>query len=246
MFKTATSSFSLLKSSQTFRRVGTASSTMVMNHTTVRNKHQLPTLDYPVENGIAPCITARQLDFHYNKHHKTYVDKLNQLIEGTSFESQPLDAIIQKTAFDSDPKSVSIFNNAAQHFNHSFYWKCLVPNGSKIDDAPAIKQAIEKQFGSVDAFKQQFTEKATTLFGSGWTWLVLDGTQFKIWNGSNAQTPIAENLIPLLTCDVWEHAYYLDHQNRRPDYLKTFWEAVNWSFVNKAYTMARDQQSIKL
>ncbi|EFC37244.1 predicted protein [Naegleria gruberi] len=212
----------------------------------VRSKHQLPTLDYAVEQGIHPVITARQLDFHYNKHHKTYVDKLNALVEGTSFESQPLDAIIQKVAYDSDPKSVAIFNNAAQHFNHSFYWKSLVPGGDKIENYPLIKQEIEKQFGSVDAFKQQFTEKATTLFGSGWTWLVLDGTSLRIWNGSNAQTPIAENLIPLLTCDVWEHAYYLDHQNRRPDYLKTFWEAVNWGFVNKSLQFAVEQSSIKL
>ncbi|KAL9647203.1 hypothetical protein ABK040_012555 [Willaertia magna] len=198
----------------------------------MENKHNLPTLDFPVEQGIAPVITARQLDFHYNKHHKTYVDKLNQLVEGTSFESQPLDAIIQKTAFDSDPKSVAIFNNAAQHFNHSFYWKCLTPNGDKIDNYPKLKETIEKQFGSLDEFKKQFTEKAIALFGSGWT--------------CNAQTPIAENLIPLLTCDVWEHAYYLDHQNRRVDYLKNFWDAVNWGFVSKAFNLASEQQSLKL
>lgn len=212
----------------------------------IRAKHELPALDYPADQGIPPAISARQLDFHYNKHHKTYVDKLNGLVEGTSMESQPLDAIIQKVAFDSDPKSVGIYNNAAQHFNHSFYWKCLTPNGTNIDNYPTIKQYLEKQFGSVDEFKKQFTDRATTLFGSGWTWLVVDGTQLKIWNGQNAQTPIVENLVPLLTCDMWEHAYYLDHQNRKAEYMENFWNTVNWDFVNRNLETALQQQQIKL
>jgi Fe-Mn family superoxide dismutase len=207
-----------------------------------REKHTLPALSYPVDKGVPPCISGRQLDFHYNKHHKTYVDKLNGLIEGTPFEGQPLDKIIQKSAFDA--KTVPIFNNAAQHFNHAFYWKSIVPNGAALDGT--IKTHIVKQWGSVDEFKKQFTETAVNLFGSGWVWLVLKDGALSIWKGSNAETPITENLVPLLTCDVWEHAYYLDHQNRRPDYLKTFWDVVNWGFVNECLEEAVRNTKVKL
>ncbi len=195
-------------------------------------KHELPKLDYPVERGVPPAITATQLNFHYNKHHKTYVDKLNGLVAGTEFESQPLDQIIKKTAFDQ--KLVPIFNNAAQHFNHAFYWKCMKPNsGTEEHPMPDyLSKRLQQQFGSVEEFKKQFTEKSVALFGSGWCWLVFDGTSLKIWTGSNAQCPIAQNMVPLLTCDVWEHAYYLDYQNRRPDYLNTWWKVVNWDFVD--------------
>ncbi|KAL0487629.1 superoxide dismutase, Fe-Mn [Acrasis kona] len=196
---------------------------------TSRSQHSLPKLDYPVEGGVPPCISPKQLDYHYNKHHKTYIDKLNGLLPGSEFEGKPLDQIIVETAFDQ--KHTQVFNNAAQHFNHSFYWKCMTPNGSEFKGE--IANAINKQYGSLDSFKKQFTEQAVALFGSGWAWLILKDNQISIWKSSNAGTPFVENAIPLLTCDVWEHAYYLDHQNRRPEYLKTFWDVVNWDFVNQ-------------
>jgi Fe-Mn family superoxide dismutase len=202
-----------------------------LTRNTLRAKHSLPQLNYPVDKGVPPCISGKQLDYHYNKHHKTYVDKLNGLIEGTPLEGQPIDAVVRESAFDA--KRVAIFNNAAQHFNHSFYWKSITPNGSALEGS--IKRDIIKQWGSVDEFKKQFTETSVNLFGSGWVWLVLKDNALSIWKGSNAETPITTNAIPLLTCDVWEHAYYLDHQNRRPDYLKTFWDVVDWKFVNEIY-----------
>ena len=213
-----------------FRQVARsfAANRNVLMRQQIRSQHTLPPLDYPVSEGVAPLLSSTQLDFHYNKHHKTYVDKLNQLIKGTEFENESLENIIKKTAFE--PKLVGIFNNSAQHFNHAFYWKCMKPNGSNLDGF--IKQVLIQKWGSVDAFKKEFTEKAVTLFGSGWAWLVTDGTTVRIWTGGNAQTPIAENLIPILTVDVWEHAYYLDYQNRRPEYLDKFWSAVNWDFCN--------------
>ena len=195
--------------------------------------HQLPPLDFDIKTAIPGVISPTQLDFHYNKHHKTYVDNLNNLIKGTPFENEPLEVIIKKTAFE--PSNVKLFNNAAQHFNHAFYWKCLTPNGP-VEMPLELKSAIERQWNSVDAFKKEFTEKAVTLFGSGWVWLVTDGASLKIWSGGNAQTPLSESLVPLLTVDVWEHAYYLDYQNRRAEYMDKFWGAVNWKFSNAVLT----------
>jgi Fe-Mn family superoxide dismutase len=186
----------MIKRSSRFLRLGNNSSIgLLQQQYLFRSKHSLPALDYPVEGGIMPCVSPRQLDFHYNKHHKAYVDKLNQLIAGTPFESMPLDQIIVKTAFD--PKSVAIFNNAAQHFNHSFYWKCLRPKPQQAEAIPSgIRAKIEQTWGSLDKFQQEFTDRSIALFGSGWCWLVYDGVSLKIWSGSNAQTPIAEKLIP--------------------------------------------------
>lgn len=201
---------------------------------TSRSIHTLPTLDYPVSEGIAPCITAKQLDFHYNKHHNTYVLNLNKLVAGTRFETSPLDKIITETAYDA--KTVAIFNNAAQHFNHSFYWKCMKPNTGDSAKAPQLVAKIVEQWGSFDKFQEEFTQKSVTFFGSGWCWLVLDGASLTIWTGGNAQCPITENKLPILTCDVWEHAYYLDHQNRRAEYLEKFWKVVNWEFCEKVFS----------
>eukprot|EP00761_Pharyngomonas_kirbyi_P011507 gb/GECH01011532.1/.p1 GENE.gb/GECH01011532.1/~~gb/GECH01011532.1/.p1 ORF type:complete len:252 (+),score=54.45 gb/GECH01011532.1/:1-756(+) len=206
-----------------------------------RSTHSLPPLDYPLENGLGETISARQLDFHYNKHHATYVNKLNDLIKGTEHENTPLMELVIRTAFNE--KKTAIFNNAAQHFNHSFYWKCMTPEKQQMPEN--LKTALEKNFGSVEQFQEEFQSKATSNFGSGWTWLVNKDNSLYIVNTSNAMTPIAEKIFPLLTVDVWEHAYYLDHQNRRPEYLKKFWDITNWKFVasNLEKAQAEDASS---
>lgn len=192
--------------------------------------HKLPALPY-AQDALEPHISAETLSFHHGKHHATYVDKLNAAIVGTEYEDKSLEDVIMSA-------DGGIFNNAAQIWNHSFYWRCLSPNGGGKPKNP-LAGIIERDFGSLDDFKQQFSEAAATLFGSGWTWLILqkDG-KLAIKNTTNADTPVREGITPLLTCDVWEHAYYLDYQNKRPDYLKAFWEIVNWEYVNKLYAAA--------
>ncbi len=185
--------------------------------------HTLPDLPY-AKNALEPHISAETLEYHYGKHHKTYVDKLNGLVEGGEFADASLEDIISKS-------SGGIFNNAAQVWNHTFYWHCLSPNGGG-EPSGDLAEAINKAFGSFDAFKTSFTDKATTLFGSGWAWLVKkpDGS-LEIVQTSNADTPVRGADTPLLTCDVWEHAYYIDYRNARPKYLDAFWHLVNWDFV---------------
>lgn len=205
----------------------------------LRNIHILPKLDYPVADGVQPCFDGRQLDFHYNKHHSTYVNNLNNLVKGTNWENLPLDEIIIKT--QGDAKNIALYNNSAQHFNHAFFWKSLKPNPNQENNEPSGKlaDAIQRDFGSIPEFKKQFTESATKLFGSGWTFLVVDANKkLKIWNGGNAECPIGHKLIPILTVDVWEHAYYLVHQNRRPEYLKAYWSVVNWDFAAENFEKA--------
>ncbi len=186
-------------------------------------KHVLPKLPYSPE-ALEPHISKKTIEYHYGKHHMTYVQKLNGLIEGTSFEDMSLEDIIRKA-------DGGIFNNAAQVWNHTFYWEGFSANGK---DAPggALLEAINKDFGSFEDFKEAFTQKATTLFGSGWTWLVrkADG-KLEIVQTSNAENPMQAGDKPLLTCDVWEHAYYLDYQNRRPEYIAAFWKLVDWDIV---------------
>lgn len=184
---------------------------------------ELPELAYPL-NGLEPHISAETLEYHYGKHHKTYVNNLNNLVPSTEFEGLDLVDIIKKA-------SGGIFNNAAQVWNHSFYWNCLAPNAGGEPDGELL-QAIEKDFGSFAEFKDKFTKSATTNFGSGWTWLVknADGS-LTIVNTSNAGNPITEGQTPLLTCDVWEHAYYIDYRNARPKYIEAFWALLNWPFV---------------
>jgi len=189
----------------------------------------LPELPYP-QDALAPHINARTLEFHHGKHHKAYVDNANKLIAGTELENASLEDIIKKTV--GDAAKVGIFNNAAQVWNHSFYWKCMKPNGGGAPTG-AIAQKINADFGSVEKCAEELKNAGVTQFGSGWAWLVLNGGRLQITKTANADTPIAHGLKPLLTVDVWEHAYYLDYQNRRPDYLTTFIEKlINWDFIN--------------
>ena len=187
--------------------------------------HTLPELPYAMD-ALEPHISRETLEYHYGKHHKTYVDKLNGLIEGTEFADASLEDIVRKS-------SGGVFNNAAQVWNHTFYWHCLSPNGGGQPDGK-LAEAINASFGSFDEFKQQFSDKAVTLFGSGWAWLVKQGDgKLAIAQTSNAETPLTGSGVPLLTCDVWEHAYYIDYRNARPKYLEAFWQLVNWDFVAK-------------
>ena len=184
---------------------------------------QLPELPYE-RDALEPHISRETLDYHYGKHHNTYVVKLNGLVEGTELESKSLEEIIKTS-------EGGIFNNAAQVWNHTFYWNCLSPEGG---DKPSgeLAAAIDKAFGSYDEFVAKFSDMAVNNFGSSWTWLVknTDGS-LEIVNTSNAGTPLTGDQKPLLTCDLWEHAYYIDYRNLRPDYLKAFWALVNWEFV---------------
>ncbi|MGI9280631.1 MAG: superoxide dismutase [Fe] [Endozoicomonas sp.] len=184
---------------------------------------ELPALPY-ARDALAPHISEETLDYHYGKHHKTYVDKLNGLVAGTELENKSLEEIIKTS-------EGGIFNNAAQIWNHTFYWNCLSPNGG---GAPAgeLADAINKAFGSFEKFVAAFNDKAVNNFGSSWTWLVKnsDGS-VEIVNTSNAGTPLTTDQKPLLTCDLWEHAYYIDYRNVRPEYLKNFWALVNWNFA---------------
>ena len=186
-------------------------------------EHKLPPLPF-AKDALEPVISAETLDYHYGKHHQAYVNNLNKLIVGTEFEDMPLEDIIRKS-------SGGIFNNAAQVFNHTFYWHCLAPEAG---GAPAGKlaEAIDQAFGSIESFKEKFSATAATTFGSGWAWLVKnDEGKLEIISTSNAGTPLTEGKKPLLTCDVWEHAYYIDYRNARPSYIEKFWELVNWDFV---------------
>lgn len=183
---------------------------------------ELPKLPY-ADNALEPVISAQTISFHYGKHHKAYVDNLNNLIKDTELENQSLEHIVKNS-------QGGIFNNAAQVWNHTFYWNCLTPNQSEAKGELLL--AIEKEFGSLESFKEAFSKAAATLFGSGWAWLVKDKeNKLSIIQESNAGNPMTRGFIPLLTCDVWEHAYYIDKQNRRPDYIKEFWTLVNWDFV---------------
>lgn len=186
---------------------------------------ELPSLPY-AKDALEPHISAETLEFHFGKHHQTYVDKLNGLVDGTDMASKSLEDIVKTS-------EGGVFNNAAQVWNHTFYWNCLSPNGGG-DATGAIADAITAAFGSFDAFKEQFTNSAINNFGSGWTWLVKnpDGS-VAIVNTSNAATPLTDaSVTPLLTVDVWEHAYYVDYRNARPKYMEAFWALVNWDFVN--------------
>ncbi|BAK73928.1 superoxide dismutase [Arcobacter sp. L] len=185
-------------------------------------KHELMTLPYSMD-ALEPCMSKETLEFHYGKHHQTYVNNLNNLIAGTKFEDSSLVNII----LESDG---GIFNNAAQVYNHDFFWNGLTPTQGAIPTS--VEEALTKAFGSVDKFKEEFTAKAVSHFGSGWAWLVQDENQnLKVISTSNAQNPLSDNLKPILVCDVWEHAYYIDVRNARPKFLENFWKLVNWDFV---------------
>jgi Fe-Mn family superoxide dismutase len=184
----------------------------------------LPALPYEMD-ALAPHISKETLEYHYGKHHNTYVVNLNNLVKGTAQENASLEDIVRNS-------TGGIFNNAAQVWNHTFYWHCLSPNGGG-EPTGDLLAAINKNFGSFDEFKAQFSQTAITTFGSGWAWLVkkTDGS-LALVSTSNAQTPLTDDsAIPLMTCDVWEHAYYIDYRNARPNYLEAFWQLVNWDFV---------------
>ena len=184
---------------------------------------ELPELPYPMD-ALEPHISKETLEYHYGKHHKAYVDNLNKLITGTEFENMPLESIVYSSAN-------GIFNNAAQIWNHSFYWNCLSPSGGG-EPTGILLDRITKAFGSYETFTTEFTKTAISTFGSGWAWLVeKENGELDLVSTSNAATPITSGLSPLLTCDVWEHAYYIDYRNARPEYLKAFWKLVNWDFV---------------
>jgi Fe-Mn family superoxide dismutase len=195
-------------------------------------QHVLPDLPY-ANDALAPYISAETIAFHYGKHHQTYVTNLNKLIVGTEFENASLEDIVKKS-------SGGIFNNAAQIWNHTFYWNGLKPNpNNTARDIPStgkLAEAIQAKWGSADAFKTAFTQCAVTTFGAGWAWLVKkeDGT-LDIVSTSNAATPLTGQAVPLLTCDVWEHAYYIDYRNARAEYVEKFWNIVNWDFVEKNF-----------
>ena len=183
----------------------------------------LPPLPYE-KNALEPHISAETLEYHYGKHHQAYVTNLNKLVVGTEFENASLEDIIKKS-------SGGIFNNAAQVWNHTFYWHCLSPNGGGVPTGN-LAELINRHFGSFESFKEKFTQTAIATFGSGWAWLVKnpDGS-LALVSTSNAQTPMTSGQKALLTCDVWEHAYYIDYRNLRPKYVEAFWNLVNWDFV---------------
>ena len=188
---------------------------------------ELPELPFAMD-ALEPHISAKTLEFHYGKHHKAYVDKVNGLIEGTKFEDATLEDIIRNA-------DGGIFNNGAQVWNHTFYWNCLNPK-AKPEPNGGLLESIERDFGSFAEFKEKFSNAAATLFGSGWAWLVEnDSGKLEIIQESNAGNPLRNGYKPLLTCDVWEHAYYLDKQNRRPDYVKDWWKLVDWEKVSERY-----------
>jgi len=190
--------------------------------------HTLPNLPYD-ENALEPVISAKTISFHYGKHHQGYVNKLNKQLVDTELAEMPLDKIIMATANKAD--KIAIFNNAAQTWNHTFYWKSLKPNGGG-EPPSALTKMIKDSFGSVEACKKEFASVAGSQFGSGWAWLVLDGKKLRVVKTANAEVPFTKGLKPLLTIDVWEHAYYLDYQNRRGDYVNAVLDKlVDWEFV---------------
>ncbi len=190
-------------------------------------EHKLPDLPYE-KNALEPYISAETLEFHHGKHHATYVANLNKLIPGTEFESMSLEEIVLKS-------SGGIFNNAAQIWNHTFYWNCMAPNAGG-EPSGDLAAAIDKAFGSFADFKEKFSTSAATNFGCGWTWLVKRGDgSLAIVNTSGAGNPMTDGDTPLLTADVWEHAYYIDYRNARPKYLEAFWNLVNWDFVARNF-----------
>jgi len=190
-------------------------------------EHKLPPLPY-AHDALAPHISKETLEFHHDKHHQTYVTNLNNLIKGTEHENKTLEEIVKSS-------SGGIFNNAAQVWNHTFYWECLAPNAGGAPTG-ALADAINAKWGSFDKFKEEFTKCAVGTFGSGWAWLVkkADGS-LDLVSTSNAATPLTTDAKPLLTCDVWEHAYYIDYRNARPKYVEAFWNVVNWKYVAQQF-----------
>jgi Fe-Mn family superoxide dismutase len=196
--------------------------------------HTLPELPYPLD-ALEPYISKETLEYHYGKHHSSYIKKLNQKIKGTRYEELPLEQLV--SVADGE-----IFNNAAQAWNHAFYWRCMKPGGAQLKGE--LAEAIKQSFTSIDSFESDFATAATGHFGSGWCWLVVDEKdKLAITTTHDADTPVRHNQIPLLTCDVWEHAYYIDYRNDRPEYLNNFWHVVNWDFVSEQFQDARHRKA---
>lgn len=191
----------------------------------------LPALPYS-KDALMPHMSPETLEFHHGEHHQAYVDKLNEMIDGTPFKNMSLESIIKKS-------SGPLFNNAAQVWNHTFFWNCMGPNAGGKPEGE-LAEAIEATFGSFKAFKENFTETSVSHFGSGWGWLVLNKRgKLEVMSTSDAHNPIKGDHTPLLTCDVWEHAYYIDYRNRRPDFIDAFWHLVNWDFVAENFAQAQ-------
>ena len=189
---------------------------------------ELPKLNYS-KSALAPHMSEETLDLHHGKHHQTYIPNLNNLIQNSGLENNSLEEIVKKTF--SEKSKAGIFNNAGQHWNHILFWNCMKPKGGGALPAK-LEKRINSDFGSVDKFKEQFIQAGITQFGSGWAWLVIDNGKLAITKTANASNPLVSNMKPILGCDVWEHSYYVDYRNRRPDYLKSFLEnLVNWEFV---------------
>ncbi len=197
--------------------------------------YQLPTLPYEY-TALEPCISKSTLEFHHDKHHAAYVNNFNNAVQGTELDSKSIEEVIKITA--TNPSQAGIFNNAAQAWNHSFYWQCMKPNGGGTPSG-ALADKINADFGGFDKFVEAFKTAGATQFGSGWAWLVLDGDTLKVTKTGNADNPFTAGQTPLLTMDVWEHAYYLDYQNKRPDYIGDFLgKLVNWDFVAENFAQA--------
>lgn len=186
-----------------------------------------PKLPYDLD-ALAPFVSEEQMDYHYNKHHEAYFKKLNMLVDGKEESEMTLEQIVKKS-------EGAIFNNAAQAWNHSFFWDCMSPHGGKSPKSQVL-HALQRDFGSVEAFKKELSEKAAALFGSGWAWLAKDHAgKLEIMPLSNADTPLKHGKTPILTLDVWEHAYYIDYRNERPKFIEKFFDVINWEFVENCY-----------
>jgi Fe-Mn family superoxide dismutase len=189
---------------------------------------ELPSLSY-VNDALAPYMSAETLDFHHGKHHQTYVTNLNNLLKDNELQGASLEDIVIKSS--KDASMAGIFNNAGQHWNHILFWQCMKPNGG--GSIPSeLETRLNSDFGSIDQFKEAFIQAGTTQFGSGWVWLAIDNGKLVVTKSANASNPLVDGMKPILGCDVWEHSYYIDYRNKRPDYLKAFLDSlVNWEFV---------------
>ncbi|MBX5470792.1 MAG: superoxide dismutase [Thermoleophilaceae bacterium] len=199
--------------------------------------YEVPDLPYDYA-ALEPHIDAQTMQIHHDKHHQAYVDKANAALEGTEWADRPVDDVLRNLDKLPDDKRTAVRNNAGGHSNHSFFWQIMSPDGGGRPEGE-LAQAIESTFGSFDAFKQQFTDAGVNRFGSGWAWLVWDGSGLAVTSTANQDSPISDGQVPLLGVDVWEHAYYLKYQNRRPEYLEAFWNVVNWPEVARRLEAAR-------
>ncbi|MGM9951679.1 MAG: superoxide dismutase [Lysinibacillus sp.] len=199
--------------------------------------YKLPELTYAYD-ALEPHIDARTMEIHHTKHHNTYVTNLNAAVEGTEFADKDINELIANLDALPADKQTAVRNNGGGHANHTLFWEWIAPGGSK-EPVGEVKAAIESKFGSFDAFKEEFAKAATTRFGSGWAWLIVDGDSVAITSTPNQDSPVMEGKTPILGLDVWEHAYYLNYQNRRPDYVSAFWNVVNWDVVEKKFQEAK-------